>query len=26
MYLEVTLFKDHEFSFQQWQGAPLTIA
>jgi len=26
IYLEGTLFKDHEFWFQQWQGVPVTVA
>ena len=25
MYLEATLFKNHEFWFQQWQGVPVTV-
>jgi len=26
IYLEGTLFKNHEFWFQQWQGVPVTVA
>ena len=25
IYLEGTLFKNHEFWFQQWQGVPITV-
>jgi hypothetical protein len=25
VYLEGTLFKNHEFWFEQWQGAPVTV-